>query len=192
MIAVRHARSLRWRSSAAGLRGGRGRRHLPDRFRRCLVPRPNHPACMKPLPSARAMEAGHAVPHASAAVGGGHSDGAELTADGHQALVLNSQRGDKKAFTALVEIYQQTVYGYLRARLIEPASSTALRMSLMPRPKTYEPSISIHTFTRGANRARVRDRLGACMGLHRSEENLVTAARASFLPNGYLPSCRAC
>jgi RNA polymerase sigma-70 factor (ECF subfamily) len=73
------------------------------------------------------MDAGHAAPQAVAAHAAGcRHDAAELTADGHQALVLNSQRGDKKAFAALVEIYQHTVYGYLRARLLEPADAEDL------------------------------------------------------------------
>src|SRR5262245_44395451 len=76
---------------------------------------------------ARAMDAPHVSPLAAAAhAGGGRVEPAELTADGHQALVLNSQRGDKNAFTALVELYQQTVYGYLRARLLEPADAEDL------------------------------------------------------------------
>jgi RNA polymerase sigma-70 factor (ECF subfamily) len=54
------------------------------------------------------------------------SETGDLAADGHQALVLRSQRGDKRAFAALVEIYQQTVYGYLRARLLEPADAEDL------------------------------------------------------------------
>jgi RNA polymerase sigma-70 factor (ECF subfamily) len=41
--------------------------------------------------------------------------------EGHRALVAAAQRGDKEAFAALVELYQNTVYGFLRARLIEPA-----------------------------------------------------------------------
>jgi RNA polymerase sigma-70 factor (ECF subfamily) len=92
-----------------------------------------YPACMKRPPSARAIQAGHAVSHAAAAFGGSHSDAAELSADGHQALVLNSQRGDKKAFAALVEIYQQTVYGFLRARLIEPADAEDLTQEVFLR-----------------------------------------------------------
>lgn len=48
------------------------------------------------------------------------------TAEGHHALVQNAQRGDKKAFTALVEVYQHTVYGFLRARLLEPADAEDL------------------------------------------------------------------
>ncbi len=79
------------------------------------------------------MEAGHAVTHAAAAFGGNHADISELTADGHQALVLNSQRGDKKAFGALVEIYQQTVYGFLRARVIEPADAEDLTQEVFLR-----------------------------------------------------------
>ena len=63
----------------------------------------------------------------------GHVGDGELTADGHQALVLNSQRGDKKAFAALVELYQQTVYGYLRARLIEPADAEDLTQEVFLR-----------------------------------------------------------
>jgi RNA polymerase sigma-70 factor (ECF subfamily) len=41
--------------------------------------------------------------------------------EGHRALVAAAQRGDNEAFAALVELYQNTVYGFLRARLIEPA-----------------------------------------------------------------------
>lgn len=86
---------------------------------------------MKPSPSARALEAAHAVSRAAPL--GGHASDSELTADGHQALVLNSQRGDKKAFAALVELYQQTVYGYLRARLIEPADAEDLTQEVFLR-----------------------------------------------------------
>jgi RNA polymerase sigma-70 factor, ECF subfamily len=49
-----------------------------------------------------------------------------VAAEGHHALVQNAQRGDKKAFAALVEEYQQTVYGFLRARMLEPADAEDL------------------------------------------------------------------
>ncbi len=48
------------------------------------------------------------------------------TAEPHQGLVLAAQRGDQKAFTALVEFYQQTVYGYLRARLFDSTDAEDL------------------------------------------------------------------
>ncbi len=48
------------------------------------------------------------------------------TAEPHQGLALAAQRGDQKAFTALVEIYQQTIYGYLRARLYDSAAAEDL------------------------------------------------------------------
>lgn len=47
-------------------------------------------------------------------------------AEPHQGLVLAAQRGDDKAFTALVEFYQQTVYGYLRARLFDATDADDL------------------------------------------------------------------
>lgn len=47
-------------------------------------------------------------------------------AEGQHALVVNAQRGDHRAFAALIEMYQQTVYGFLRARLIEPADAEDL------------------------------------------------------------------
>ncbi len=87
---------------------------------------------MKRPSSARALEAGHSVSHSAPYAAGGF-DAAELTADGHQALVLNSQRGDTKAFAALVELYQQTVYGFLRARLIEPADAEDLTQEVFLR-----------------------------------------------------------
>lgn len=56
----------------------------------------------------------------------GSSLAAGLQVDGHRALVQASQRGDNKAFSALVELYQNTVYGFLRARLLEPADAEDL------------------------------------------------------------------
>jgi RNA polymerase sigma-70 factor (ECF subfamily) len=47
-------------------------------------------------------------------------------AEGHAALVASAQRGDHRAFAVLIELYQQTVYGYLRARLLEPADAEDL------------------------------------------------------------------
>ena len=47
-------------------------------------------------------------------------------AEPHQGLVLAAQRGDQKAFTAIVEFYQHTVYGYLRARLFDSAEAEDL------------------------------------------------------------------
>jgi RNA polymerase sigma-70 factor (ECF subfamily) len=80
------------------------------------------------------MEVGRSVPHAAAAYpAGSHPDLADLTADGHQALVQNSQRGDKKAFAALVELYQQTVYGFLRARLLDPTDAEDLTQEVFLR-----------------------------------------------------------
>jgi RNA polymerase sigma-70 factor (ECF subfamily) len=46
--------------------------------------------------------------------------------DGHRALVASAQRGDNRAFAALVELYQNTVYGFLRARLVERADAEDL------------------------------------------------------------------
>ena len=46
--------------------------------------------------------------------------------EGQHALVVNAQRGDHRAFAALIEMYQQTVYGFLRARLLEPADAEDL------------------------------------------------------------------
>jgi RNA polymerase sigma-70 factor (ECF subfamily) len=86
----------------------------------------------RPTP-ARAIEIGRSVSHATAAYSGGYPDAAELTADGHQALIQRSQRGDKKAFTALVELYQQTVYGFLRARLLDPADAEDLTQEVFLR-----------------------------------------------------------
>lgn len=48
------------------------------------------------------------------------------SAEPHQGLVLAAQRGDQKAFTAIVEFYQHTVYGYLRARLFDSAEAEDL------------------------------------------------------------------
>ena len=52
--------------------------------------------------------------------------------EGHRALVAAAQRGDKEAFAALVELYQNTVYGFLRARLIEPADVEDLSQEVFP------------------------------------------------------------
>jgi RNA polymerase sigma-70 factor, ECF subfamily len=49
-----------------------------------------------------------------------------VEAEGHAALVASAQRGDQRAFAALIELYQGTVYGFLRARLIEPADAEDL------------------------------------------------------------------
>jgi RNA polymerase sigma-70 factor, ECF subfamily len=46
--------------------------------------------------------------------------------EGHRALVAAVQRGDNRAFATLIELYQNTVYGFLRARLIEPADAEDL------------------------------------------------------------------
>jgi len=63
------------------------------------------------------------------AAGAGHfaaasspSPPAEI-AEGQHALVVSAQRGDHRAFAALVEMYQNTVYGFLRARVVEPADA---------------------------------------------------------------------
>lgn len=46
--------------------------------------------------------------------------------EGHRALVASAQRGDHRAFATLIELYQNTVYGFLRARLIESADAEDL------------------------------------------------------------------
>lgn len=51
---------------------------------------------------------------------------AAAEAEGHAALVASAQRGDHRAFAALIELYQNTVYGFLRARLVEPADAEDL------------------------------------------------------------------
>jgi RNA polymerase sigma-70 factor (ECF subfamily) len=47
-------------------------------------------------------------------------------AEPHQGLVLAAQRGDQKAFAAIVEFYQHTVFGYLRARLFDATEAEDL------------------------------------------------------------------
>jgi RNA polymerase sigma-70 factor (ECF subfamily) len=68
----------------------------------------------RPLDGARSLAAADARPAIPA------------ESDGHRALVASAQRGDHRAFAALVELYQNTVYGYLRARLIESADAEDL------------------------------------------------------------------
>ncbi|MCI0357221.1 MAG: sigma-70 family RNA polymerase sigma factor [Planctomycetaceae bacterium] len=51
---------------------------------------------------------------------------AAAEAEGHAALVASAQRGDNRAFAVLIELYQNTVYGFLRARLTEPADAEDL------------------------------------------------------------------
>jgi RNA polymerase sigma-70 factor (ECF subfamily) len=46
--------------------------------------------------------------------------------DAHRALVAAAQRGDNRAFAALIGLYQNMVYGFLRARLIERADAEDL------------------------------------------------------------------
>lgn len=47
-------------------------------------------------------------------------------ASAERALVEKAQRGDKPAFAALVDLHQRAVYGFLRARLLEPADAEDL------------------------------------------------------------------
>jgi RNA polymerase sigma-70 factor (ECF subfamily) len=54
------------------------------------------------------------------------ADARPAAEEGHRALVASAQRGDNRAFAALVELYQNTVYGFLRARLLEPADAEDL------------------------------------------------------------------
>lgn len=77
---------------------------------------------MKPPPRAAALEGKAVLPRG--AVAARRDDIA--AAEGHRALVLSAQRGDKRAFAALVELYQHAVYGFLRARLLEPADAEDL------------------------------------------------------------------
>jgi RNA polymerase sigma-70 factor (ECF subfamily) len=51
---------------------------------------------------------------------------AATLAEPHHGLVSAAQRGDQKAFTALIEFYQHTVYGYLRARLFDSTDAEDL------------------------------------------------------------------
>ncbi len=77
---------------------------------------------MDSLPRTFAAHAPGAQPHG--AVDARHISPAE--AEGHAALVSSAQRGDHRAFAVLIELYQNTVYGFLRARLIEPADADDL------------------------------------------------------------------
>ena len=79
---------------------------------------------MKPPRQAAALEAGMLEDQALVLRGPALSRSVDAgAAEGHHALVQNAQRGDKKAFAALVEVYQHTVYGFLRARLLETADA---------------------------------------------------------------------
>lgn len=60
------------------------------------------------------------------AIPANRSEAGYFESDGHRALVAASQRGDTKAFAVLVELYQNSVYGFLRARLSEPADAEDL------------------------------------------------------------------
>lgn len=55
-------------------------------------------------------------PHEAAAEAASHE----------RALVEAAQRGDKPAFATLVGLHQRAVYGFLRARLLEPADAEDL------------------------------------------------------------------
>ena len=77
---------------------------------------------MKPPPQAAALEGNAVLPRGPVLA----RRDEVAAAEGHHALVQNAQRGDKKAFAALVEVYQHTVYGFLRARLMEPADAEDL------------------------------------------------------------------
>lgn len=60
----------------------------------------------------------------AASAAGRRTEGLELS--GHHALVQAVQRGDKKAFAVLIDLYQQTVLGFLRARMTEQADAEDL------------------------------------------------------------------
>ncbi|MEX2175478.1 MAG: sigma-70 family RNA polymerase sigma factor [Pirellulaceae bacterium] len=47
-------------------------------------------------------------------------------AEGQRALVASAQRGDNRAFATLIELYQNTIFGFLRARLTEAADAEDL------------------------------------------------------------------
>jgi RNA polymerase sigma-70 factor (ECF subfamily) len=49
-----------------------------------------------------------------------------VVSSAERILVEKAQRGDKPAFAALVELHQRAVYGFLRARLLEPADAEDL------------------------------------------------------------------
>jgi RNA polymerase sigma-70 factor (ECF subfamily) len=55
-----------------------------------------------------------------------NSASAAAATEPHQGLVIAAQQGDEKAFSALVELYQHTVYGYLRARLFDSTDAEDL------------------------------------------------------------------
>jgi RNA polymerase sigma-70 factor (ECF subfamily) len=46
--------------------------------------------------------------------------------EAHRSLILAAQGGDDRAFATIVELYQRSVYAFLRARLIEPADAEDL------------------------------------------------------------------
>ncbi|QDU27933.1 ECF RNA polymerase sigma factor SigW [Anatilimnocola aggregata] len=82
-------------------------------------------------PPARSMESAALVLGTAAhgREGGNESPSDSVCAAGvepHHGLVMAAQRGDQKAFTALVEFYQQTVFGYLRARLFDSTDAEDL------------------------------------------------------------------
>ena len=51
------------------------------------------------------------------------ADAAVEIVSAEQALLAAARRGDKQAFSQLVLEHQQAVYGYLRARVLEPADA---------------------------------------------------------------------
>jgi RNA polymerase sigma-70 factor (ECF subfamily) len=61
---------------------------------------------------------GLSIPRAAVAV--------PAVSSAERVLVEKAQRGDKPAFAALVELHQRAVYGFLRARLLEPADAEDL------------------------------------------------------------------
>jgi RNA polymerase sigma-70 factor (ECF subfamily) len=61
------------------------------------------------------------------------STGHVSTAAGDGELVAAAQRGDRAAFTALIERYQGLVYGYLRARVLQASDADDLAQEVFLR-----------------------------------------------------------
>lgn len=65
--------------------------------------------------------------------GGDNCRAETVSAVQEQALIERAQRGDREAFEALVELHQGAVYGYLRARLLQPNDAEDLTQEVFLR-----------------------------------------------------------
>lgn len=90
-----------------------------------------------------------------------HSESAHAEADGEARLLLEAQNGDRAAFGEIIAGHQAAVFGYLRARLLQPSDAEDLTQEVFLRcysaATRFDPNALVRPWLLGIARNLLRE-----------------------------------